>query len=161
MDDVHASSLRASINREGKWSKLDYPYQLGYGTRVMAAHAVSLKRQEFQTITRNLIANPGLEEAHGLIEQARSIFESGINNVLARSQNMGRLVHTHHMEDSAYFWGLCRDEWGQGPGYRNRVSVHHENWFAANGNLVAEIHSAIETEWKRILERVLAILPED
>ena len=161
INDVHASSLRASINREGKWSKLDYPYQLGYGTRVMAAHAISLKRQEFQTITRNLIANPGLEDAHGLIEQARSIFESGINNVLARSQNMGRLVHTHHMEDSAYFWSLCRDEWGKGPGYRDRVSGHHEKWFADNGNLAAEIQSAIEAEWKQILERVLAILPED
>ena len=158
--DVHASSLRASINREGKWSKLDYPYQLGYGTRVMAVHAVSHKRQEFQTITRNLIANPGLEGAHGLIEQARSIFDSGIIRVLAMSQTRGRAVHTH-METDADFWGLCRDEWGKGPGYRDRVSSHHEDWFAANGNLAAEIHSAIAAEWKQILERVLAILPED
>ena len=160
---VHPSSLRASINREGEWHKLDYPYQLGYGARVVAIQTLSDKRQSFRVITQNLLDDPELEGAHGLVEQARSIFESGVNGILARSQSQGREVHSLALEPDEGFWKLCYDEWGRGSGYRDRVSRHHERWFAdsTHGHIQAALQVSIHQQWQQILERVLAILPED
>ena len=163
MRTVHPSSLRASINREGEWHKLDYPYQLGYGARVVAAQTLSDKRQGFRVITQNLLDDLELEGAHGLVEQARSIFESGVNGILARSQSIGREVHSQNLEPDEGFWKRCYDEWGRGSGYRDRVSVHHQNWFDApiHGHIQAALRASIHQQWQQILERVLAILPED
>ena len=163
MRTVHASSLRASINREGEWHKLDYPYQLGYGARVVAIQTLSDKRQGFRVITQNLLDDPDLEGAHGLVEQARSIFESGVNDILARSQLKGREVHSLALEPDGGFWGRCYDEWGRGSGYRDRVSGHHQNWFddPIHGHIQAALRAAIHQQWQQILDRVLAILPED
>ena len=163
MRTVHPSSLRASINREGEWHKLDYPYQLGYGARVVAAQTLNDKRGDFRVITQNLLDDPDLEGAHGLVEQARSIFESGVNGILARNQSIGREVHSQNLEPDEGFWKRCYDEWGRGSGYRDRVSVHHQNWFDApiHGHIQAALRASIHQQWQQILERVLAILPED
>ena len=163
MRTVHVSSLRASVNREGEWHKLDYPYQIGYGARVMAARTLASKRHAFQEVTQNLLNDPDLEDAHGLVEQARSIFESGINDILNSSRLRGREVHTRNLEPDTGFWSLCRSEWGRGSGYRNRVSGHHQVWFGnANPDVAqAAIQELIQTEWHQVLERVSAILPAD
>ena len=160
---VHPSSLRASINRGGEWHKLDYPYQLGYGARVVAIQTLSRKRQGFREITQNLLDDPDLEGAHGLVGQARSIFESGVNGILSGSQSIGREVHSLYLEPDGGFWVRCYNEWGRGSGYRDRVSRHHERWFAdpIHGHIQATLRASIHQQWQQILERVLAILPED
>lgn len=158
---VHVSSLRASINREGAWLKLDYSYHLAHGARLMAIDALAGKVQDFQAVTQNLLNDPQMDGANGLIQQSRSILESGHRGILVRIESRARDFHTRTLEIDEDFWNSCRGEWGRGPGYRDRVAGHHHSWFESQSDLAGEFRAFIEAEWGRVLGRIAAILPTD
>ena len=160
---VNASSLRASVNRQGEWHNLDYPYQLGSGARSVALRAVSTKRQDFRAITDNLLQDPDLEDAHDFVRQAHSIIESGVNHLLDVARSVGIAIHDREMKPDTQLWTRCINEWGQGPGYRGRVQGHNFTWFdnPDRNSVQGEMLEFIEDQWRQILERVAAILPSD
>ena len=161
---AHASSLQASVRRQGEWYNLDYSHQLGYGARAMAVGAVGTKLEAFKAIATNLLQNPELEEAFGLVQQASRILGSGTEALFGKSQLLGRTIHTRYMKPDAQLWDICDEEWGRGPGYRDRVSRHHQDWFTDDRDNITEQAQAlvdfIEKEWQKILERLAAILEE-
>ena len=160
---VNASSLRASVNRNGEWRNLDYPYQLGSGARSVALRLVSAKQQSFKAITDNLLQDPDLEDAHDLVRQAHSIIEAGVNQLLDVVRSVGIAIHDREMKPDTRLWAQCISEWGHGHGYRGRVHGHNLAWFD-NPNrdpAQAEMLEFIGCQWRQILERVSAILPTD
>ena len=162
VEAAHPSSLRASVRRQGEWDNLDYSTQLGFGARRMAAHAVGRQQKEFDAVTTNLLQDPELENALGLVQQARRIFDSGIESLLQKSRLLGTEIHTKDMKSDTPFWVRCDDEWGKGPGYRDRVSDHHKKWFDSSNNIhQAGEQALIEREWQQILNRISAILETD
>ena len=160
---VHVGSLRASINREGEWANLNYPHQLSHGARVATDRALNSKWSSFDEITKNLLNDPELEDAFGLIQQARNIFQSGRNDALVRSQSIGREAHSQYLKPDALFWNRCSYEWGRGPGYGNRVYQHHIDWFNGDSGsrVQTDFQAFIENQWQLILGRIAAILPTD
>ena len=160
ISNVHASSLRASIRRQGEWYNLDYTHQLGYGARVVATSAVGDKQEEFKVLATNLLQDSDLREAFGLVQQARRIFESGTEDLFQKAQQLGRISHKDMMFD-AQLWNRCDEEWGKGPGYRDRVSKHHQDWFADDSDPIKAqvlVKRLVEEEWEKILDRLKAIL---
>ena len=158
---AYASSLRASVRRNGNWPNLEYEHHLGYGTRTMTAGVVLPKRDEFLAIATNLLQDPELEEAFQLVRQAYRIFESGTDGLLEAAESLGKDAYTEHMEPDAPFWVRCDGEWGQGPGYKNRVVNHHRAWFSAHQEIETRISQLVEGRWQQILDRVKAILADD
>ena len=71
---AYASSVRASVRRQGDWRNLDYSYQMGSGARIMASRSVVPKMNDFKAITENLLQDEELEPAFGLIRQASPYF---------------------------------------------------------------------------------------
>ena len=161
---AHASSLQASVRRQGEWYNLDYSHQLGHSARAMAVGTVGSKQEAFKAIATNLLQNPELEEAFGLVQQASRILESGTEALFGKSQLLGRTIHTRYMKPAAKLWDSCDEEWGRGPGYRDRVSQHHRDWFTDDrNNITAQAQvlvDLVEKEWQEILERLAAILEE-
>ena len=155
----YASSLRASIRRGGEWYNLDYPHQLGYGTRAMAFGAVNLKLVGFKALADTLLKTPGLEEASDLVSQSLRIIESGIESLFRDCQLLGRTIYAEHLEGDYELWNDCDRKWGQGPGYRDRVYKRHVKWFEDNRHKIdSQANSVIETKWQEVLGRVSAIL---
>ena len=158
----YASSLRASVRRGGNWYNLDYPHQLGYGTRAMAFRAVNPKLVGFRAIANNLLQTPGLEEASDLVSQSLRIIESGIDSLYRDCQLLGRTIYAKHMEGDNALWNDCDSEWGQGPGYRGRVHKRHVEWFEDKRHEIdVQTNSVIETKWQEVLGRIEAILQSD
>ena len=158
----YASSVRASVRREGDWQNLDLPYQLGYGTRAMAFRAISPKVRDFHALASNLMETPDYEEAADLIGQARRLVQTGVNGLYADCQLLGRTVYAETIKRDAALWARCVGEWGQGSGYKTRVLEHHQKWFEVSQEKIDErINSVVETLWRRTLEPVLAILEAD
>ena len=159
---VNASSLRASVRRKGEWHNLDYSQQISHGTRVVVASAVVPQLEELRAIIRNLLRNPDLQEASGLLQQAHRILSSGTEALLQASQQMGRKFHTEYMQPDDLFWSRCVGEWGQGPGYKVRVANHNRDWFANDlYGISDEVEELVRRGWEQILSRVEAILPDD
>ena len=158
----YASSLRASIRRSGDWYNLDYAHQLGYGTRAMAFRAVNPKLVGSKAIADTLLKTPGLEEASDLVSQSLRIIESGIDSLYRDCQLLGRTIYTEHLEGNSALWYGCDWEWGQGPGYRERVYNRHIKWFEDNrNNIDTQANSIIEAKWLEVLNRISAILLTD
>ena len=159
---VNASSLRASVLRKGKWDNLDYSQQLSHGARVMVVSAVATQSEEFRAIVNNLLRNPDLQEASGLLREALRIISVDTELLLRAGQRMGREVHTEYMQPDDLLWARCVGEWGQGPGYRMRVANHNGNWFANDQHGIAGATGELVSKgWAQILERIEAILPDD
>ena len=157
--NVYASSVRASVRRQGEWPNLDYPHELGYGTRVKASRIVRRKQQDFRANVKNILDDPEMEEAHGLAQQAQRLFDTGIETLLRNSREMGVTIHTNDMQPDSNFWGRCEDRWGQGPGYRNDVLEIHKKWFENKRSIVdAKVQDVVEREWEQILKRLSDIL---
>lgn len=162
IDRVNASSLRASVRRKGKWHNLDYSQQLSHGARVMVASAIVPQCDELRAIITNLLRNPDLQEATGLLQQARRILDDNTESLLRASQRMGREVHTEYMQPADLFWDGCVGEWGQGPGYKVRVANRNRNWFANDRHGIAdEVDELVNREWEQLLSRIADILPDD
>ena len=89
MGSAYASSVRASVRRQGNWHNLDYPFQLGNGTASMARSVLNPKLQELRAIVTNLIQDPELEEAVGLLRQAETIMNSGVEETIENCRRYG------------------------------------------------------------------------
>ena len=160
---AYASSVRASVRRQGDWRNLDHSYQLGYGARVMVARAVAPKLDDFKAITENLLQDDELEPAFGLVRQARRILEDDIASLLENSELLGRRIYIQHLEPDWKFWQWCDNQWGRGYvdglGYRDRVARHHRKWFSDDGrDFQAMMQELVEREWRQISARLSAIL---
>ena len=159
MREVYASSVRASVRRQGNWDRLDYTHQMGSGVRAMVAGLVIRQRNSFQEAAENALNDPDLEKATDLVNQAVRIFNNSSDALLQASQNFGRTIHTYDLEPDGKLWLDCELEWGKGPGYRDRVVKHHENWFdIQRDGLERQIRELVDHEWENLLGRVSAIL---
>ena len=160
---AYASSVRASVRRQGDWYNLNHSYQLGYGARVMAARSVVPKLENFRARIEIILEDEELKPAFGLIGQARRILEDGVEMLLLRSELLGKRIYIQHLEPDSVFWRQCDVEWGlgyvDGLGYRDRVAQRHRNWFSdGDRDFQAMVQELVEREWRQILERLAAIL---
>lgn len=159
---VYASSVQASVRRQGEWANLDYSHELGYGTRVKASRIIQRKQQDFRATVKNILDDPELEEAHGLAQQAQRLFDTGVETLLRNSHQVGVSIHTDNMQPDLDFWSKCEDRWGRGPGYRNDVLDFNRKWFEAHRALVdTKVEDMVEREWEQILKRLSDILMFD
>ena len=160
---AYASSVRASVRRQGAWYNLNYSHHLGRGARVMVARIVDPKLENFKVITENLLQDEELEPAFGLVRQARRVLEDGTESLLQQSELLGSRIYIDYLKPDARFWRQCDAEWGRGPGYRDRVLRHHREWFSDEGrDFQVMVQELVEREWRQILGRLAAILdPEE
>ncbi len=97
-----------------------------------------------------------------MVSQSLRIIESGIDSLYRDCQLLGRTIYAEHLEGNSALWDGCDREWGQGPGYRNRVYNRHIEWFEdSRNNIDAQANSVIEAKWLEVLNRISAILLTD
>ena len=162
INGAYASSVRASVRRQGDWYNLNYSHHLGYGSRVMAARSVVPKLENFRARIEIILEDEELQPAFDLIGQARRILEDGVNTLLIRSELLGKRIYIQHLKPDSEFWRLCDSRWGQGYGYRDEVAQYHKNWFSNSDRYFqAMVKELVEREWRQILERLAAILDPD
>ena len=159
---AHPSSVRASVRREGLWDNLNYNYQMGFGVQEMVDSVVSDRIKGFREVASNIVDDPTMSEAEGLVNQAARMMEAGREGLRTVSHDFGRTIHTYDMRSDGQLWDSCDSEWGKGSGYRDRVLAHHHIWFGKRvdgGNgLKKRVRAFVEGEWNNLLERVESIL---
>ena len=157
---AHPSSVRASVRREGLWDNLNYNYQMGIGVQAMVDGVVGDRIRGFTEVATFTAGD--LTAAKDLVDQAIRMMETGKVKLLDACRDFGGTIHTYDMKSDGPFWDSCDSEWGRGPGYRDRVLGHHDDWFGertdGDGGLKSRVREFVEGEWNNLLNRVESIL---
>ena len=160
---AYAATVRATIRREGEWPNLDYGHHLGYGARRLAAAALEPVVEKFKNVAGVMEDNPDFAEAQDLIQQAQRVLETAFEKLLRKVQLMGRTAFKDALKLDPSLWVQCGGEWGQGPGYRDRVARWNREWFSepARQEVESELFALISREWAVLLKRISTFLQVD
>ncbi|MCY0857551.1 hypothetical protein [Cupriavidus sp. D39] len=159
---AHPSTVHAAVRREGDWPNLSYGYQLGHGARTLATATLGKKVGDFTAIAENLRTNPEFSEAETLISQCEQVLQVAFDQLLRKMQLSGESLFGEEMKRDKDFWLGCEREWGQGSGYRDRVTTRSVGWFDDDSHQAVGmgIQHLLEQEWKEALSRVEAMLQD-
>jgi hypothetical protein len=157
---AYASTVRATIRREGEWPNLDYGHHLGYGARRLAASALEPAVDRFKSVAGVMEDNPEYSEARDLIQQSQRVLESAFEELLRKVQLMGRTAFKDALKVDPTLWTQCEGEWGRGPGYRDRVAHWNRQWFSepARQEVERELLELVSREWAVLLKRLSSLL---
>lgn len=91
------------------------------------------------------------------------MLESAFEDLLRKAQIMGRTAFKDALKIDPSLWAQCEGEWGQGPGYRDRVARWNQQWFSADPRrrFEQELFGVISREWDVLLKRLSALLETD
>lgn len=160
MQTAYASTVHAAVRREGEWINLSYSHHIGYGARRLAVLALGRAVDEFAGHCKVMSATPRYSDAKNLITQAERVLLDSYDNLLRKVQLMGQTVFTDALKSDSEFWQRCLSEWGQGKGYKDRVTDHNREWFdqESRKKLETELYELIAREWEITLQNVTELL---
>lgn len=160
ISSTHARSIWASVRRHGSWSNLDYYYQLGFGTRTIAAKHIEAKLSDVAVIIDNMLTDDDLEPAHDFLRQMKREIDEEMTDALRRIQVAGRAEFEEDLKDDVAFWDECDAQWGRGPGYRDSIASNTRSWFTAmpHQQKETEVVQLIVEAWSGICERLRGTL---
>lgn len=157
---AYASTIRAAVRREGEWSNLSYSHHLGFGARRLAVLSLGKTVEGFTELCKTMIGNRGeYREAQDLINQAERVLLAAYDELLRKVQLMGQTSFRDALKLDTTLWLKCENEWGQGAGYRDRVTGHNEEWFKVESRqeLEKELLVLIQREWKMALDNLTTL----
>jgi hypothetical protein len=171
INSINAGKVRATIRLKGKLLDLDYYYHWEYGTDLLATSLLNEKVIGFNSHCSALINNSDLAEAKELINQANSELRNAFFDLKDIVKPKSREFFTVEIESfAAELWEKSANEWGKKKqdleesvkklGYRERVAIHHKEWFANQRRVELEqqIYALIIIEWHKALDKVSALL---
>ena len=163
IQSAYASTVRATIRREGEWPNLEYGHHLGYGARRLAALALEPAVGKFKGVAGVMEGTPEYAEAKDLLQQTQRVLESAFEDLLRKVQLMGRTAFKDALKLDPSLWLQCEDEWGRGSGYRDRVAARNLQWFSApvRQEVERELFELISREWGGLLKRLSLLLQVD
>lgn len=160
MKRSYAATVRASVNRQGEWHNLNYGYQLGYGARRLAALSLGKSVEYFSVNCKNIEHTDGMKEAQELVAQSSRLLQNSYEELLVKVQLMGQTSFKNELKLDNEFWVTCQNEWGQGDGYKERVTSHCKKWFDQGQHLHLEemLLDLIRRQWDSALQRIELLL---
>ncbi|MBY8092563.1 hypothetical protein KW489_21710 [Vibrio fluvialis] len=123
---------RASVNRSGDWHNLNYYQELAVAARSQCVSKINPLRDELNILILNMMSQAELTPAFSLLKQLQHTTDIRLDELSQLALFKGRSVYENKIKDDGTFWNKTYREWGQGPGYKNRISDHTYQWFKLN-----------------------------
>lgn len=154
---AHPSTVHAAVRRDGEWQSLSYSHQLGYGARRIAVAALADAVTAFMDLCK--ILERTYPEASELLAQASRLMGTSYEDLLRKVQLAGLTLYSERLQRDTQLWNDLLDEWGRGPGYRDRVTGRNREWFdeAERREVEAETVKVLTREWEHVLRRIASI----
>lgn len=153
---TYAASVRASVNRSGDWHNLDYYQEIASGARAQCVNKIYPVKSDLNTLIENMLAQNELQPAHSLLKQLRNTTDIRIDEIAQLALSKGRSAYESTMKKDKVLWNVLDREWGQGAGYKDRVSQKTHDWFKGNdySRYEFEVTRALVTKWEKYLEEI-------
>ena len=154
--EIYASSIRASVNREGTWFNFDFYYKLAVAARKKAVRSFGDSVSEIKSVLSNFERQPEMRATHPFIRQLLQAVDDNMEKIYEVAANKGRNVFESKLKEDELFWGKQKKEWGQGPGYKNRIAFGTDSWFRQNASSrqEQEIQTRIMADWHKFVDLI-------
>ena len=116
-----------------------------------------------------MLGDSDLKPAHDFLQTLKSSVEAWNAAFLEDIRILTAEVFRPALDDDRAFWAACENEWGQGPGYRDRVHDRVRGWFEDQSR--QHLHRTLDQRMRRAwasefvapLRRAIsiAIIPND
>ena len=157
----YAATLWASARRNGQYSGLSIGHQTGIGA---AQAGLARSRNWFVGIRmqlKTLKADPELVPARTTLEEIEAGVGSSRGEFVEALHTAGIEVYREPLKQSSDLWMKCAAEWGQGPGFKDRVRGHLEQWFEEHSNLRDKLETVSCVLWEEKVIKPLMRLVEE
>lgn len=150
MAEGHPSTLWACTRRNGNWWNMDAYHLIGSGTAIEARLRTREPMDHLRSIVTQMLLDPELEAAQDLLTQIKDSSEVWITEFLTEARNLGREIYRSALYDDDVIWEECTDLYGQGYGYRSRVTEKIREWCEEHRRrpLVATIDDHLCQAWE-------------
>jgi hypothetical protein len=158
--EVYASSIRASVNRQGKWDNFDFYYKLAVAARKKSVTSFGEAVDEIRLVLANFERQEELKAAHPFIRQLLHAVNERMEHLYDEAASMGRNAYEGTMKIDFPFWGSQQSEWGQGPSYKFRIARGTEGWFHPHSpaSTDVQIQQQVMKEWNELITTVESLL---
>jgi len=158
--EVYASSIRAAVNRQGNWGNFDFYYKLAVAARKKSVTSFGEAVDEIRLVLGNFERQPELKAAHPFIRQLLHAVNERMEQLYELAASMGRNAYEGTMKSDDPFWIEQKSEWGQGPGYKNRIARGTEGWFHHHSpaSTEAQIQQRVMEDWNALITQVESLL---
>ena len=157
----YASTLWASTRRSGEYSGLNIVHQVGVG----AARDARLRTRDWfakiEGHVNELTADDDLSLAKHSIEQIGAVADTSRRAFLEGAQRIAMEIYRTPLTQDAV-WSYCASEWGDGPGFKNRVVGHLQKWFDdTRPDLKETLDNRLTALWERVVIAPLMEMTEE
>ena len=159
---TYAASVRASVNRNGRWYNLDFYQALSSSSRAEAVKSLDELNKELLTLVNNMLEQESMKPAYPLIKQIKRLTEKRSEAIYQQAFDKGLALYESDLKTDRTFWMNQYHEWGRGSGYKDRIAKGTKEWFQNhNPNLVnMQVSKTINKSWKRYLAELQGIVGE-
>lgn len=157
----YASTLWASLRREGDYNGFNVYHHLGVGASTDGLLRCRLWFDDLLAHVRLMKADPGLALAGGVLGQIESNAQDWRSTFAESARTAGSEVYREPMQQAADLWARCVGEWGRGPGFKQRVKAHLRGWFDEEEKLKDRIEEILDARFRETVVRRLEVLCEE
>jgi transcriptional regulator with XRE-family HTH domain len=153
---TYASSVRASVNRYGSWSNLDYYYLIGTGARAETVKSISSMLSELYANIDTMQARDDLEPAHEFLQELKLYCKSEAENLYKEIQSLGKDIFREKLTNRDDVWNALQARWGQGPGYKIDISANTARWFDEDEQkrVYELVQERVAKSWRDLLSKI-------
>lgn len=157
---TYAASVRASVNRRGEWHNLDYYQLLATGSREQVVDQIGTLQDEFIVLIDNMLSQNELQPAYALLKQLKQTTEKRLGDIYQKAFAKGRAVYEDKLSSDNQLWKVLFEQWGMGPGYKDRVSGNSESWFHTSKypEFESSVTRQVVEEWQLYVNEVRDML---
>ncbi len=158
--EVYAASVRASVNRLGYWQNLDYYYEISFSARCLAGKPFQEPLRDFKALINNLEQQSDLHYSRQFLRQLRSHIETRMEEIHDAIAEIGRRVYEEVLKIDNKFWLTVQNEWGRGPGYKQRIANDTQTWFTEEQSKQKEelVTQHLQKHWTLLLTDIEKML---
>jgi len=158
--EVYASSIRASVNRQGDWPNFDFHYKLALAARKKVVFSFHNSVAEIRSVLENQERQEVLSPVHSFIREMLRTVNARVNRINDLASELARSIFEPPLKGDISFWKTQKGEWGQGSGYKSRVAASTEIWFRNNNPAPKElaIQQEVSNAWRSLVDEIEALL---